>query len=229
MSGWAIFDVDHTIIEGSTGVELLRAGVRRRIVPLPIFLSVPYLYLKYRFGNFDPRRFDHSVAGLAGLTMSELCALSEEVFRNRIRYRIFREAVEVMRAERHKGRRIVLATSSVECAVRPLARYLEVDEMIATRFEVEEGRLTGRFLDPPAFGAEKHRKVGRSVTAAGASLDDCSFYSDSYHDLPLLERVGRPVAVNPDHRLARTAVRRGWEQLRFRECLEGSATPGGAE
>jgi putative phosphoserine phosphatase/1-acylglycerol-3-phosphate O-acyltransferase len=229
MSGWAIFDVDHTLIEGSTGLELLRAGFRRRMIPLALFLSVPYRYLKYRFGTLDPRRFDASITGLAGVDMKSLRVLAEEVFDSRIRSRIYREALEEMQRERSKGNTLVLATSSVECAVRPLARYLDIEQVVSTRFEVRDGKLTGRFHDPPAFGAEKHRKVERFVAAEGGRLSDCSFYSDSYHDLPLLERVGRPVAVNADPRLTRTAEKRGWERRRYRERLADAKHGKGAK
>jgi putative phosphoserine phosphatase/1-acylglycerol-3-phosphate O-acyltransferase len=229
MSGWAIFDVDHTLLDGSTGVELLRAGYRRSLIPLPLFLSVPYLYLKYRFGSFDPRSFDSSMNGLAGLRMDTLCDLAEEVFRRRLRRRIYRGAVEAIRGEQGRGRSVVLATSSVECAVRPLARFLQVDRLICSRFEVEEGALTGRFREPPAFGREKHRKVERMLEEQGGNLEECSFYSDSYHDMPLLEEVGRPVAVNPDYRLSRAAAKRGWEQRRFRRYLDHDVPYGGSD
>ena len=220
MSGWAIFDVDHTLIEGSTGVELLRAGFRRRMIPLTLFLSVPYMYFKYRFGSLDPQRFDASIAGLAGLDMKSLRALAEDVFQGRIKRRIYREAFEELQRERERGNTLVLATSSVECAVLPLARYLDIDHVVSSRFEVHDGKLTGRFYDLPAFGGEKHRKVERFVAAEGGGLIDCSFYSDSYHDLPLLERVERPVAVNADPRLSRTAEKRGWERRRYRKRLD---------
>jgi putative phosphoserine phosphatase/1-acylglycerol-3-phosphate O-acyltransferase len=229
VSGWAIFDVDHTLIDGSTGVELLRAGIRRNLISFRLLLSVPYMYMKYRFGNFDPRSLHSSLAGLEGFRMDELKELSEEVFHQRIRRRIFKGAVEAIRSERARGRTVVLATSSVECAVRPLARYLEVDRVISSRFEVHDGRLTGRFHDAPAFGREKHRKVERMVAEHGGLLEESSFYSDSYHDLPLLEEVGEPVAVNADPRLSRTAARLGWQQRRFRRYLENGNGDGRAE
>ena len=113
-----------------------------------------------------------------------------------------------------QGRRVVLATSSLDIIVRPLAEWLGV-ELIASSLEFDGEESTGRFLDSPVFKQEKRRLVMELITQSGHAAGDCSFYSDSIHDLPLLRSVGHPVAANPDRRLRKVARREGWKILDF--------------
>ena len=94
---------------------------------------------------------------------------------------------------------------------RPLARILGIPHVVASVFEVDEdGIFTGRAAPPLCFGEGKLARATALADSLGLSLDDAVFYSDSASDLPLLERVGEPVAVNPDKKLAKVARDRGW-------------------
>jgi phosphoserine phosphatase len=105
---------------------------------------------------------------------------------------------------------VVLATSSLDFIVAPLAVHLGVRDVIATTLEFRDDVCTGRVQGRPLFRGEKQRRVLDFIAAAGEDPVRCSFHSDSIYDLPLLEAVGEPVAVNPDFRLRRFARRRGW-------------------
>jgi putative phosphoserine phosphatase/1-acylglycerol-3-phosphate O-acyltransferase len=100
--------------------------------------------------------------------------------------------------------------------VRPLADFLGVEHVVCTRIDFDDGRATGRSSNPVCFGEEKRRQALDFLAAQGVAPDDCSFYSDSIHDLPLLTAVGSPVVVNPDVRLRRYAAKRSWPILSFR-------------
>jgi phosphoserine phosphatase len=80
----------------------------------------------------------------------------------------------------------------------------------ATTLEFRDGICTGKIVGLPMFRAEKSARVMEFIERAGETPEDCGFYSDSIYDLPLLEAIGHPVAVNPDFRLRRIAARRGW-------------------
>ena len=108
----------------------------------------------------------------------------------------------------------MLATSSVDFIVAPLAAYLDVNGVLATNLEFSDGACTGRFDGLPMFRREKKERVLAFLAEHAIDPRDCSFYSDSIYDLPLLESVGRPVAMNPDFRLRRVARRRGWPIMR---------------
>jgi phosphoserine phosphatase len=87
---------------------------------------------------------------------------------------------------------------------------LGLSHVVCSRLEVAQGRFTGRPIEPICYGAGKIVWAERFASERNVTLKDCAFYSDSYTDLPMLERVGRPVVVNPDPRLRRAAKQRGW-------------------
>jgi len=216
---FAFFDVDHTLLKGSTGKQLARLSMRRRILPLWWFLRLPFFYFQYRAGFLSPSMFKPLMKRVKGLPAAKIGEMAEEIFRNRIRPKIYHEALHLIELEREKGRTVVLATSAPESVVRPLAEYLGITEIVASRFEVRDGLLSGTFKGEPAFGPGKERMARKYVEERAAELSLCSFYTDSHYDVPLLESVKEPVAVNPDHRLLKLARQRGWEVLRFNKVL----------
>jgi phosphoserine phosphatase len=128
---------------------------------------------------------------------------------------IYSEALELMATHRHAGRLIVIVSASPAEIVLPLARYLEADEAIASRALVdEEGRYSGAMAFD-AFGPAKVDAMTELAARRGIDLAASYAYSDSATDLPMLEAVGHPVAVNADRELARIATERGWEQHVF--------------
>jgi HAD superfamily hydrolase (TIGR01490 family) len=129
---------------------------------------------------------------------------------------IFAEAVELIAEHQAAGRKIVIVSSSPFEVVQPLAEHLGADEAIATRAELDEsGNYTGE-LSFYAYGSSKAVALREIARRDGIDLTESYAYSDSVTDLPMLETVGHPVAVNPDRDLARIARDRGWEMLHFR-------------
>ena len=219
MSACAFFDVDHTLINGSTGTELAKEGIKRGIIPLGLFFRIPLLYAQYRLGGFNPKDLESILYHIEGVETREMREMGRNVFEKVLVKRLFRDAVDALEYERSRGRTPVLATSSLEYVVEPIAEFLEVETIISTEVETDNGVITGKFKDDPAFGKGKHRKVFRYLEENNFRPEECSFYSDSYYDLPLLERVGEPVVVNPDRRLRRTARDRKWRITRFSRTL----------
>jgi HAD superfamily hydrolase (TIGR01490 family) len=115
-----------------------------------------------------------------------------------------------VRRHHEQGDLVAIVTGSTPYAARPLARELGIDHVIATNLEVESGRFTGKVLHPMSYGEGKVTLSEQLAAEHGFSLSDATFYSDSITDLPLLERVRTPVAVNPDTRLKRHAAKKGW-------------------
>lgn len=219
--GLEIFDVDHTITRRSSGRHFVMQSVRMGLLPLSFYLSLPYYYLKYRvggplFGDLDQELFGRGFPELRNKSVGEIERVSRKSFEEGLIKDIFPQALALIRDLRTPGRKVLLATSSINIIIRPLAEYLGVDDFIATSLEFTNGVCTGRFLSAPLFGEEKKRRVTEYVESLDFTLDNCTFYSDSFHDLPLLGAVGRPVAVNPDNRLRKIARRRNWEILRLR-------------
>ena len=212
----AFFDIDHTILKKSSGDYLIAEAWKRRVITLGLVLSVPWHYLRYRFALPAWGSAGVVIDAIKGLPLGTFRAIAASAFTHRYRKEIFPAIESRIAGLRRSGAKIWLATSSVDVFVAPLARHLKADGLVASQLEFKDGKSTGRFAGRPVFGAEKLRRVKETVKKMGIPLSKCSFYSDSFHDLPLLEAAGKAVAVNPDHRLEKIARQKGWEIIRCR-------------
>ncbi len=210
MAGIEFFDVDHTLTRRSSGGRYVALAMRRGVVPRRLLIVLPWYSLTYKLGIFRLRAYDGGFPYLSGLSRSTLESLARESFESTLKNDLFPQAVALVRQLRGQGRAVVLATSSLDFIVAPLADHLGVDGVLATALEFKDGICTGRLDGVPMFRREKKERVLAFASARNALPADCAFYSDSIYDLPLLESVGRPVAVNPDIRLRRIARDRGW-------------------
>ncbi|MDX9802213.1 MAG: HAD-IB family hydrolase [Spirochaetia bacterium] len=215
--GIEIFDVDHTITRTSTAISYLILMIKKKLVPISLLSSVPYVYLNYKFGKMNEKHFDRKVPEMIGLEKELFDNLAIENFDRYIKKSIYPKAFEYIKQLKDDGKKVLFASSSMELVLKPLVDYLNADDLIATRVDFQDGKCTGRFIDSPVFKNEKKRKVLEYISTRNIELEKSSFYSDSIHDLPLLEAVGRPVAANPDIRLKLTAGKRGWKIINFRE------------
>jgi phosphoserine phosphatase len=140
--------------------------------------------------------------------------------------------VELLSRHKRAGRAVYICSSSPEDYLALLAAELGIDGVIGTRAETVGDRYTGELDGPMAHGAEKARRVAELASLRGIDLSRSFAYSDSINDLPLLELVGNPVAMNPDRRLAHVARKRGWQVQDFRiarrRTLIASAAGAGA-
>jgi len=210
----SFFDVDYTLLRRSSGRHFLFDGVRRGLFPIGSLYYLPSIYLRYRYGQLRPDSPHLDFPFMRGISRATLEEIAEESF-PRMAREIYPRAAALVAELHAAGRRVALATSSLDLLVRPLARHLGVEEVVASSLEYADGLCTGRFQGLPLFKEEKTRQVLAFLRERGITAGDCSFYTDSIHDLSLLEAVGEPVAVNPDLRLTRAARRRGWRILRF--------------
>ena len=216
LTGIDFFDVDHTLTKRSSGRHFIIMGIKRHIFPLRYLFSIPFYYLYYRYGNIKVSLMEQGFPQLKGIKKETLENLSKESFSKRLLYDIYPEAKILIDTLKKQRREIVFATSSLEIIVKPLAEYLKVENIIANTLEYKESECTGAFEEAPIFGKSKKERVLKFIKERGFSPSDCSFYSDSIHDLPLLEAVGKPVAVNPDFRLKRIAKTKGWKIINFK-------------
>jgi putative phosphoserine phosphatase/1-acylglycerol-3-phosphate O-acyltransferase len=118
----------------------------------------------------------------------------------------------VLRIEQHRssGHHLVVLSAASVYVVRPLAERLKIPDYLCTYLEVESGRFTGNLLGPAAFGPGKALLAQHFAAERGIDLRQSTFYSDGHEDIPMLELVGNPVAVNPDRKLKQVARQRGW-------------------
>jgi HAD superfamily hydrolase (TIGR01490 family) len=215
----AFFDLDKTVIAKASmmafGRPFYREGlIRRRTILRGLYAQLIYLHLGASEQKLD--RIRESVLVLTrGWDQERVQTIVRETLEAVIEPILYEEALDLMAIHRAEGRRIFLVSASPAEIVEPLAEYLGVDEAIASRAEIDvDGRYTGG-MDTYAYGPVKAEILRELAEAEGLDLDGSYAYSDSYTDLPMLETVGHPVAVNPDRVLARVAKDRNWEVLQF--------------
>lgn len=210
----AFFDVDHTISRHATALWFILACMKRRLIGWGYILLVPFLYVLYRFFKLGIETlYRKSLPRIAGVSRQAIQTMAKEAFDTYLESGIYLGAVREIRTLKSQGIRVILATSSPFEVVYPLAQYLDLSaaDVVATQFAFENGVFTGKIVGSPVYSRTKCSIIRDFAQRSGADLQYCSFYSDSVHDLPLLELVGRPVAVHPDTRLRHIARRRGWQ------------------
>ena len=226
----AFFDLDKTVIAKASvvafGTPLYKEGlISRRTILRGLWGQLVYLHL----GADEDRiaRMRSSVLALTkGWEQQRVRAIVEEALESVVAPIVFAEALELLRAHRAAGRMVVIVSASPEEIVGPLASYLGADHAIASRARLDdEGRYSGEMAFD-AFGSAKVDAIRELAQAHGLDLDASYAYSDSATDLPMLEAVGHPVAVNPDRELARVAGERGWEIRVFARPVQVRPTSG---
>ena len=216
----AFFDLDKTIISKSSSLALTRPMYRAGLVSRTMLLRGAYAQLVYLLLGADEKKMDRAKEAMTALSKGwEKEAVEElvrEVLIDLIDPYVYQEALDLIALHHSEGRSIYVVSSSPEEVVRPLARHFGVAGVIATRAAVgDDGRYTG-LLEFYAYGVEKAGAMREIADRAGLDLAGSYAYSDSITDLPMLEAVGHPVAVNPDKELRRLAEERGWETRDFR-------------
>jgi alcohol-forming fatty acyl-CoA reductase len=209
----AVFDVDGTLVQ--TNVVEYFLWMRLQDQPLeewPRFLAematkAPrWLYLERRSRAEFQRAFFRVYDGLDVQRMRQL---GEETLHAVTLRRMFPEGLRRLRAHKQAGHRVLLLTGALDVVVEPLAELLEVDVDCA-HLRVHDGRLTGDLLHPPPAGEARGTAVEEYAAKHDLVLAESFAYADAISDLPMLERVGTPVVVNPDARLSQVAGQRGW-------------------
>lgn len=219
MTGAAFFDLDKTIIAKSSTLAFSKPFFRAGLLNRTSLFKAGIAQLYYQMFGADHDQLERVRAELGELTRgwnrSEVLDLVEETVEEIISPLVYAEALSIIDEHIRAGRRVVVVSSSPTEIVIPLCNYLGLTEVIGTRPAIdEEGRYTGD-IDFYAYGPGKAKAMEEMANAEGISLQDSFAYSDSITDLPMLEAVGHPVAVNPDRELRAVAEERDWQILYF--------------
>jgi HAD superfamily hydrolase (TIGR01490 family) len=210
----AFFDMDRTLIRVNSGLLWLGFLRDRGEISLPSMIRALGWFAQYKLSVLDMDSVSaRVVADMAGESEAELEAKSRTFFADRIVAHIAeagRRAVERHRAEGHE---LALLTSSTRYVSEHLAAALGIEHILCNRLDVKDGVFSGTMLQPPCYGTGKVHHAERFCQDRGLDLERSYFYTDSFSDLPMLERVAGARVVNPDTRLERFAARVGWEVL----------------
>ena len=231
----AFFDLDKTVIARASMVAFGRplydhGLISRRTVVRALYGQLVYLHLGASEQKLD--RIRESVLTLTrGWDRDQIREIVRETLEDVVEPIIFAEAVEAIEEHRLAGRRIYLVSASPEEIVNPLAVHLGVDGAIASRPRVDaDGRYTGE-MEFYAYGPFKADAMRELAEKEDIDLSESWAFTDSYTDVPMLETVGHPVAVNPDRVLAKLARERDWEIRTWERTVTlhtRRSVPGGA-
>ncbi|MEZ5501295.1 MAG: HAD-IB family hydrolase [Halioglobus sp.] len=216
----AFFDLDRTLIAGysilALALETAEQGVRRgKLAQSARVVRDIMKHKVYSSGSNYHRLVKRLSRTLAGVSEATLKELGEQAYRKHLAKSLYREAIALVESHRAAGHKLVIVSAASRYQIEPVARVLGIDEICCTRLEVMAGRFTGNVITPMCYGEGKLLAARRSARLHKASLKHCWFYSDSCDDLPLLRKVGNPVAVNASDRLGAVARTGNWPQLEF--------------
>jgi HAD superfamily hydrolase (TIGR01490 family) len=217
--GAAFFDLDKTLIAGSSGMQFARVAAQQGIVSRRQLASWGVEHLRYRLrGTTDERTEEvlraarELITGVPAVTVERM----GPAVMTAILPRVFPEMLAEVHAHQDAGRASFIVSAAGNDVVESLARVLGMDGGIGTRYEVDpEGNFTGRLDGPFVYGPGKVEAMQSFADRHDIDLAASYAYSDSLSDLPMLRAVGNPVAVNPDPPLAAIAREEGWQTLRF--------------
>ena len=216
----AFFDLDHTLLDGDSDVLWCDFLVARGVLERGAFAARnAAIEARYKVGNVDPVEFaNFYVSMLAGRSRAQWEPLRQEFMRDAIAPRIPKASFDLVRQHQARGDMVVLTTATNRFITELTAMRLGMAHLIATEAELVDGLFTGNTAGVLNMRAGKVVRLHAWLQARGQTLGQFSStgYSDSINDLPLLEAVNRPVAVNADTRLGAIAAERGWETLILR-------------
>jgi HAD superfamily hydrolase (TIGR01490 family) len=215
----AFFDLDRTLMAGSSGMHFARAAYRGGIVSRSQLAKWGLEHLRFRLrGSTDARTaqvLSQVRELLNGVPERDIERMAPSLLAG-VLPRIYPAMLDEVRAHQDEGRATFIVSAAGNGLVEVLARVLGMEGGIGTRYEVDgDGRLTGRIEEPFVYGDGKVIAMREFAVAHDVDLATSWAYSDSASDLPMLRAVGNPVAVNPDRELAEVAAADGWRVIRF--------------
>ena len=224
----AFYDFDGTLV--SSNIVIRYASLVQRLPSRPLALwksvrlisSVPTYLLLDRFSRrLFNRVFFRDYRGLRRAWIEEQ---SEELFERVIRPAIHPGALELVEQDRREGFRVILVTGEISSVLGPVARFFGFDGVVCNSLVFEKGVATGEVMPPLIAEGVKVQAMAKECRDHRAELAQAKAYSDSFSDVPMLEAVGKPSAVNPDARLRKMAKSRGWPILDL--SRRGRSRPG---
>ncbi|WP_257231982.1 HAD family phosphatase [Streptomyces sp. Rer75] len=214
----AFFDLDKTVIAKSSTLTFSKSFYRGGLINRRAVLRTAYAQFVFLAGRADhdqmERLREYLSALCRGWNVAQVKEIVAETLHDLIDPIIYDEAASLIEEHHTAGRDVVIVSTSGAEVVEPIGELLGADRVVATRMVVEDGVFTGE-VEYYAYGPTKAEAIAELAESEGYDLSRCYAYSDSGTDLPMLESVGHPHAVNPDRTLRREAVARGWPVLSF--------------
>jgi len=214
----AIFDLDNTLLNGDSDYLWGQYLVEQNAVDVVWYEQQNQrFYDEYKNGSLDIYEFlQFSLSPLAKYSVAQLEAWRLQFIESKICQILLPKAYELVEKHRSEGHILLIITATNRFITEPIAAKYNIPHLLATEPELTTEGYTGRVAGIPCFQEGKVQRLHEWLALTGNSLDGSYFYSDSHNDLPLLEKVTHPVAVDPDEVLAEHAANRGWPLISLR-------------
>jgi len=218
MPNLALFDLDNTLLAGDSEHAFGEFICQRGLVDAAEHRARnDAFYADYCAGCMDIvafQRFNQAI--LTQVEAADLKRLQQDFVREIIEPMILPKGEALLAQHRKAGDKLVIITATNRFITERIAERLGVETLIATECGMQNGRYSGHLSGMPCYQQGKVVRLNEWLAESGFSLDDSHFYSDSHNDLPLLEAVSHPVAVDPDDKLRQVAEQRGWRVISLR-------------
>ncbi len=214
----AIFDLDHTLLNGDSDYLWGEYMVANEIVDRAEYQRLNQSFLEdYHRGELDNDRYlQFALHPLTQHSIESLYGWRKDFVENWIQPIVAAGTPSLLNKHRQQDDTLIIISATNYFITEPIAELLQIPNLLATKPEIAENRYTGTYLGVPTFKEGKVTVLNEWLNQQDHSLDDSYFYSDSINDLPLLEAVSHPVAVNPDKALTKIARLRDWPILDLR-------------
>jgi putative phosphoserine phosphatase / 1-acylglycerol-3-phosphate O-acyltransferase len=211
------FDLDQTITRSVSGKELAKAAYRKGLLAHRNLVKALVLLIDSRLKLRDPlKMIDDMVSWVKNIPEKTIADLCSEISREVLIPSVYKEALAEIEFHRAKNAKVVILSSALTYVCQEMAVYLNIDDIICSELEVNEGYMTGRPLGSLCFGNNKAIRLKKYCEISNGSSSDAWYYGDSISDLQALSAVGHPVCVNPDNKLKIQAINRGWNILTWK-------------
>ncbi len=228
----AFFDVDNTLIQGSSLIVFAMGLARRRYFRLSEVLPIAWKQLKFRFTGSEniedvARGRTQALEFIKGRSVADLVELCEEIVDSHMVTKAWPGTRELAQMHLAAGHQVWLVTATPVQLAQILAQRFGFTGALGTVAEVDsEGKFTGRLVGDILHGPGKKHAVAALAAIEQLDLTRCTAYSDSINDVPMLSMVGTAVAINPDKKLRGEAVNRGWAVRDYRSLRRAVRTWG---
>jgi HAD superfamily hydrolase (TIGR01490 family) len=216
----AIFDLDHTLLSGDSDHTWGQFLVDKKIVdPSHYEKQNNYFYEQYKVGELDIHEYlTFALKPLTDNPLATMHALRDEFIEQRIKPLITQKSRDLIAKHKNAGDDLLIITATNAFITRPIATLLGFSELIAPEPEIIDGQYTGAITGIPSFHQGKVIRLEMWLTEKNMNLEGAFFYSDSHNDLPLLNIIDHPVAVDADEILTNTANRNHWPIISLRDA-----------
>jgi len=210
----AFYDLDRTILKGNSATALVEESLDRGVMTSGQYRHAVWLSILYKMNVGNPAKMIYRMLSwMKGLCESDIVHLCEEIYQARIKKTIRPKILESFEMHRSSGAAVVLLSSATSPICEAVNRHLQMDAIICTHLETLNGVFTGHTLGNLVYGAEKKQRMLHFCNEHEALPENAWYYGDSHTDRYVMEAVGNPVAVSPDKRLKKIAIRRKWPIL----------------